>query len=97
MKIGIQNFVKQSPATSIPTCWFQIDKFYNVLSKLNIKSLIFQIRPLLTSSFHNVLYTGPFGTATIPKVFSNLLCAVHLCAASEALMVAKKAGLGKLN
>ena len=81
----------------LPTCRFQIDKISNRFSKLNIQSLFFQIRPLLTSSFHNVLYTGPFGTATIPKVFSNLLCAVHLCAASEALMVAKKAGLGKLN
>jgi len=51
------------------------------------------IRPLMRASFHNVLYTGPFGTATIPKVFSNLLCAVNMIAAGEAMMVAKKAGL----
>ena len=71
----------------------------------------------MRASFHNVLYTGPFGTATIPKVFticilyisclftliscfvfsskvfSNLLCAVNMIAAGEAMMVAKK---GKL-
>lgn len=28
----------------------------------------------------------------IPKVFSNLLCAVNIIAAAEAMMVAKKAG-----
>ena len=47
----------------------------------------------MKSSFQNVLYTGPLGTAMIPKVFSNLLCAVNIIAAGEALMVAKKAGL----
>ena len=43
----------------------------------------------MTSSFGNVLYTGPMGTALIPKVFSNMLTCVHLVAASEVLMVGK--------
>ena len=47
----------------------------------------------MKASFQNVLYTGPLGTAMIPKVFSNLLCAVNIIAAAEAMMVAKKAGL----
>ena len=47
----------------------------------------------MKASFQNVLYTGPLGTAMIPKVFSNLLCAVNIIAAGEAMMVAKKAGL----
>ena len=47
----------------------------------------------MKASFHNVLYTGPVGTAMIPKVFSNLICAINIIAAGEALMVAKKAGL----
>ena len=46
----------------------------------------------MKTSFQNVLYTGPLGTAMIPKVFSNLLCAVNIIAAAEAMMVAKKAG-----
>ena len=46
----------------------------------------------MKASFQNVLYTGPLGTAMIPKVFSNLLCAVNIIAAAEAMMVAKKAG-----
>lgn len=47
----------------------------------------------MKASFQNVLYTGPMGTAMIPKVYSNLLCAVNIIAAGEAMMVAKKAGL----
>ena len=53
----------------------------------------FQLRPMMKASFQNVLYTGPLGTAMIPKVFSNLLCAVNIIAAGEAMMVAKKSGL----
>ena len=48
---------------------------------------------MMKASFQNVLYTGPLGTAMIPKVFSNLLCAVNIIAAGEAMMVAKKSGL----
>ena len=48
---------------------------------------------MMKASFQNVLYTGPLGTAMIPKVFSNLLCAVNIIAAGEAIMVAKKSGL----
>jgi len=52
-----------------------------------------ELRPMMKASFQNVLYTGPMGTAMIPKVYSNLLCAVNIIAAGEAMMVAKKAGL----
>lgn len=51
--------------------------------------IIKQVRPIMTSSFGNVLYTGPMGTALIPKVFSNMLTCVHLVAAAEVMMVGK--------
>lgn len=57
------------------------------------KQLAELVRPLMKASFHNVLFTGPVGTAMIPKVFSNMLCAINIIAAGESLMVAKKAGL----
>jgi len=36
---------------------------------------------------------GELGKATIAKVISNMLCAAHLVATSEALVTAKKCGL----
>lgn len=47
----------------------------------------------MKASYQNVLYTGPVGTAMIPKVYSNLLTAVNIIALGECLMVAKKANL----
>jgi 3-hydroxyisobutyrate dehydrogenase-like beta-hydroxyacid dehydrogenase len=41
----------------------------------------------MRASFGNILYTGPLGTALIPKIYSNMLCCVHLLAAAEVLMV----------
>ena len=47
------------------------------------------MRPVMSASFGNILYTGPLGTALIPKIYSNMLCCVHLIAAAEVLMVGK--------
>jgi 3-hydroxyisobutyrate dehydrogenase len=40
-----------------------------------------------------VLYMGPLGSAAAIKVITNMLAFVHLVAAGEALMLAKRAGL----
>ncbi|MEZ4706994.1 MAG: NAD(P)-dependent oxidoreductase [Caldilineaceae bacterium] len=40
-----------------------------------------------------VLYMGPLGSAAIIKVITNMLAFVHLVAAGEALMLAKRGGL----
>lgn len=40
-----------------------------------------------------VLYIGPLGSASTIKVITNMLAFVHLVAAGEALMLAKRAGL----
>jgi 3-hydroxyisobutyrate dehydrogenase len=40
-----------------------------------------------------VLYMGPLGSAAVIKVITNMLAFVHLVAAGEALMLAKRAGL----
>ena len=36
-----------------------------------------------------MIYTGGHGTALIPKVLSNMLVAVNIVAAGEALMIGK--------
>ena len=38
-------------------------------------------------------FMGKVGTATITKIISNQLCAVHTVITGEALMMAKKAGI----
>jgi 3-hydroxyisobutyrate dehydrogenase len=40
-----------------------------------------------------VFYIGPLGAASVIKVITNMLAFVHLVAAGEALMLAKRAGL----
>lgn len=40
-----------------------------------------------------VLYIGPLGSASTIKVITNMLAFIHLVAAGEALMLAKRAGL----
>ena len=40
-----------------------------------------------------VLYMGPLGSASVIKVITNMLAFVHLVAAGEALMLAKRGGL----
>jgi 3-hydroxyisobutyrate dehydrogenase len=40
-----------------------------------------------------VFYIGPFGSASVIKVITNMLAFIHLVAAGEALMLARRAGL----
>ncbi len=40
-----------------------------------------------------VLHVGPLGSASVLKVITNMLAFIHLVAAGEALMLAKRAGL----
>ena len=51
------------------------------------------IRPLLDASYCNVLFTGPLGTALIPKAISNTFASMICIAAAEALMICKRAGM----
>ena len=51
------------------------------------------IAALVALSAPRIVRCGEFGHATIIKIFSNILCAVHDVAIGETLCVAKKAGL----
>ena len=50
-------------------------------------------RDLLAAIGSPVLYMGPHGSAALIKVITNMLAFVHLVAAGEALMLAKRGGL----
>jgi|TARA_E500000178_G_scaffold326665_1_gene355084 3-hydroxyisobutyrate dehydrogenase len=52
-----------------------------------------RILPLLTTLGRRVLHTGELGSASMLKVLTNYLATVHLAANSEALVVAKAAGM----
>ncbi len=52
-----------------------------------------QHRRLLATMGRPVLYMGPLGHAATIKVITNMLAFIHLVAAGEALMLAKRAGL----
>lgn len=49
--------------------------------------------PALQAMGNPVLYMGPLGSAAIIKVITNMLAFIHLVAAGEALMLAKRGGL----
>ena len=49
--------------------------------------------PLFEAMGGRVFHVGPLGSATDLKVITNMLAFVHLVAAGEALMLAKRAGL----
>ncbi len=51
------------------------------------------VLPTLTKMGRRVLHTGPLGSASILKVVTNYLATVNLVSCSEALMVAKLAGM----
>lgn len=57
------------------------------------KKVVDEIMPIMNAVYTNVLYTGPLGTANIPKVFSNVLSAMNCLAASEILLICKRAGI----
>jgi 3-hydroxyisobutyrate dehydrogenase-like beta-hydroxyacid dehydrogenase len=44
-------------------------------------------KPVLDASYTTVMYTGALGTAMIPKVLSNMLCAVQVLAMSECFAI----------
>ena len=50
-------------------------------------------RPAFEAIGGKVFYIGPLGTASVIKVITNMLAFIHLVAAGEALMLAKRAGL----
>jgi 3-hydroxyisobutyrate dehydrogenase len=50
-------------------------------------------RLLLADMGTPVLYMGPLGSAALIKVITNMLAFIHLVAAGEALMLAKRGGL----
>jgi len=50
-------------------------------------------KPVLDASYTTVMYTGVLGTAMIPKVLSNMLCAVQVCAMSECFAIAQRSGM----
>lgn len=51
------------------------------------------IASLVALSAPRIVRCGEFGHATVIKILSNILCAVHDVAVGEALCIAKKAGL----
>ena len=50
-------------------------------------------KDLLAAVGSPVLYMGPLGSAAVIKVITNMLAFIHLVAAGEALMLAKRGGL----
>merc|ERR1712066_120557 len=52
-----------------------------------------EVKPILTASYSSVMYTGGLGTAMIPKVLSNMLCGLQVCAMAEAMLIAKRSGI----
>ena len=44
-------------------------------------------KAILDASYTTVMYTGELGTAMIPKVLSNMLCAVQVLAMSECFAI----------
>ncbi|MES0862693.1 NAD(P)-dependent oxidoreductase [Ruegeria sp. SCPT10] len=52
-----------------------------------------RVLPLLTTLGRRVLHTGEMGSASMLKVLTNYLATVHLVANTEALVVAKAAGM----
>lgn len=50
-------------------------------------------RPALQAMGSRVFHIGPLGSASVIKVITNMLAFIHLVAAGEALMLAKRGGL----
>jgi 3-hydroxyisobutyrate dehydrogenase len=50
-------------------------------------------RPALATMGRLILHMGPLGSAAVMKVITNMLAFIHLVAAGEALMLAKRGGL----
>jgi 3-hydroxyisobutyrate dehydrogenase len=52
-----------------------------------------RVLPVLAVLGHQILHTGPLGSASVLKVMTNYLCTVHLVALAEALTTMKVAGM----
>ena len=52
-----------------------------------------EVAELLATIGNPVLHMGPLGSAAVIKVITNMLAFIHLVAAGEALMLAKRGGL----
>src|SRR5262245_27165623 len=57
------------------------------------KALFDLHRPALEPMGGEIFYMGPLGSAAVIKVITNMLAFIHLAAAGEALMLAKRGGL----
>ncbi|HET6621441.1 MAG TPA: NAD(P)-dependent oxidoreductase [Dongiaceae bacterium] len=57
------------------------------------KALFERHRPALEAMGGAIFHMGPLGSAAVIKVITNMLAFIHLVAAGEALMLAKKGGL----
>ena len=57
------------------------------------KALFEQHRPALEAMGGEIFHMGPLGSAAVIKIITNMLAFIHLVAAGEALMLAKKGGL----
>ena len=55
--------------------------------------LLEQHRPALAAIGRAILHMGPLGSAAVMKVITNMLAFIHLVAAGEALMLARRGGL----
>ncbi len=49
--------------------------------------------PALSAMGRNIFHVGPLGSASVMKVITNMLAFIHLVAAGEALMLAKRGGV----
>jgi 3-hydroxyisobutyrate dehydrogenase len=50
-------------------------------------------RPVLEAIGGQIFHVGPLGSASVLKVITNMLAFIHLVAAGEALMLARRAGI----
>ena len=57
------------------------------------KALFETHRPALAAMGGEIFHMGPLGSAEVIKVITNMLAFIHLVAAGEALMLAKRGGL----
>ncbi|MFM8517564.1 MAG: NAD(P)-dependent oxidoreductase, partial [Nevskiaceae bacterium] len=57
------------------------------------QSVFEQHRPALEAMGGQIFYMGELGKASVIKVITNMLAFIHLVAAGEALMLAKRGGL----
>jgi len=57
------------------------------------EKLFHRHRPALQGMGGEILYMGALGSAAVVKVITNMLAFIHLIAAGEALMLAKKGGI----